>query len=135
ELRNKLGDELLQPHTCYYPLMKPLLERSWLSAAAHITGGGLTENLPRALPPRTAAEIHLDAWRVPPLFRLLERLGRLPPEEMLRTFNMGIGMVLVVPARHAVKVMRFLRRRHAACFEIGRVARGRAAVHYRGSWR
>ena len=135
ELKNKLSKELLKSHACYYPLLKPLLERNWVSAAAHITGGGLTENLPRALPPRTAAEVHLDAWPVPPLFCLLERLGRLPPEEMLQTFNMGIGMVLVVPARYAVKVVRFLRRRRAACFEIGRVVRGRAAVRYRGSWR
>lgn len=134
ELHKKLGSELLKPHWCYYPLMKPLLERDWLSAAAHITGGGLTENIPRVLPPGCAAEIHLDRWPVPPLFRILERLGSLPPDEMLRTFNMGIGMVLIVPPRHLAKVEAHLRRQRAACFPIGEVVRGRRQVRYRGRW-
>jgi len=134
ELKSTLGSELLKPHWCYYPLMKPLLERGWLSAAAHITGGGLTENLPRVLPKNCAAEIHLDRWPVPPLFRLLERLGDLPPTEMLRTFNMGVGMVLVVPARHRAAVERRLRRRRAPFYHIGEVTRGRRAVRYQGSW-
>ncbi|HKZ51804.1 MAG TPA: phosphoribosylformylglycinamidine cyclo-ligase [Candidatus Acidoferrales bacterium] len=134
ELNSKLGDKLLQPHQCYYLLMKPLLERGWLSAAAHITGGGLTENIPRVLPKRCAVEIHLDHWQVLPLFRLLERLGRLPAEEMLSTFNMGIGMVLIVPPAHVAKVERLLRRRRARFFHIGEVVRGRPQVHYRGSW-
>lgn len=135
ELGNKLGAELLKPHRCYYPLMRPLLEKGWLSAAAHITGGGMTENIPRVLPPRCAAEIHLDRWPVPLLFRLLERLGNLPADEMLRTFNMGIGMVLVVPARHRSKVETSLRRRRARFYDLGEVTPGRQQVHYRGSWR
>lgn len=135
ELKNTVGDELLRPHWCYYPLMKPLLERDWLSAAAHITGGGMTENIPRVLPAGCRAEIQLGRWPVPPLFRLLERLGELPADEMLRTFNMGIGMVLMVPLRHLSKVERFLRRRRARFFEIGEVIRGRRGVRYRGSWR
>lgn len=134
ELKNKLGAELLKPHWCYYPLMKPLLERGWLAAAAHITGGGLTENVPRVLPAGCAAEIHLDHWPVPPLFRLLERLGHLPPDEMLRTFNMGIGMVLVVPSRQLKNVERHLRRRRARYHVIGEVVRGRPPVRYRGDW-
>lgn len=134
EVNNNVGDELLRRHQCYYPLMKPLLERGWLSAAAHITGGGLTENIPRVLPDRCAVEIHLDRWPLPPLFRLLERLGSLPADEMLSTFNMGIGMVLIVPPEHAGRVERLLRRRRAAFFHIGEVVRGRPQVHYRGSW-
>jgi phosphoribosylformylglycinamidine cyclo-ligase len=134
ELKNRLGQELLNPHWCYYPLMKPMLERGWLTAAAHVTGGGLTVNLPRVLPRNCAAQVHLDGWPVPPVFRLLERLGNLPPDEMLRTFNMGVGMVLVVPRRHRPAVERFLRRRRAAYYHIGEVVRGRRAVRYRGSW-
>lgn len=134
ELRRRLGEELLQPHWCYYPALQPLLARGGLSAAAHITGGGLTENLPRVLPGRCAAEIHLDRWPVPPVFRLLERLSNLPPEEMLRTFNMGIGMVLIVPPRYRARVERALRRRRQRFFLIGQVVRGHPQVHYRGSW-
>ncbi|MGH9862258.1 MAG: phosphoribosylformylglycinamidine cyclo-ligase [Candidatus Acidiferrales bacterium] len=134
ELHNKLGAELLKPHWCYYPLMQPLVEPGWLSAAAHITGGGLTENIPRVLPRGCAAEIHLDRWPVPPLFRILERLGNLPADEMLRTFNMGIGMVLVVPPRHIAKVEAHLRKRRATYFPIGEVVRGGRQVRYRGRW-
>jgi phosphoribosylformylglycinamidine cyclo-ligase len=134
ELRCRLGDELLKPHWCYYPALEPLLAHGWLGAAAHITGGGLTENLPRVLPRRCGAEIHLDRWPLPPLFRLLQRLGNLPPGEMLRTFNMGIGMVLIVPPRHRAAVERSLRRRRQPFFHIGQVVRGRPQVHYRGSW-
>ena len=134
ELKNKLGRELLKPHRCYYPIMKPLLGNDWLSAAAHITGGGLTENIPRVLPRHCRAEIHLGCWSVPPVFRLLQRIGNLPAEEMLRTFNMGIGMVLIVPQRYSSNVKRFLRRHRASFFDIGEVGRGRPAVRYRGSW-
>lgn len=134
ELGGTLGVELLKPHLCYYPLLKPLLEREWLSAAAHITGGGLTENVPRVLPSRCGAEIDLHRWPLPAVFRLLQRLGSLAADEMLRTFNMGVGMVLVVPPQRLPAVVRLLRRRRAAFFEMGEVVRGRRQVHYRGSW-
>ncbi|MFQ5723499.1 MAG: phosphoribosylformylglycinamidine cyclo-ligase [Terriglobia bacterium] len=135
ELKAKVGEALLRPHWCYYPVMKSLLEKGWLSAAAHITGGGLTENVPRGLPRGCAAEIHLGSWPVLPVFGLLQRLGQVPAAEMLRTFNMGIGMVLIVPRRHLARVQRFLRKQRAAFFEVGEVVRGPQAVRYRGSWR
>ncbi len=135
ELKTTVGDALLQVHRCYYPLMKPLLEKGWLSAAAHITGGGLTENIPRVLPRNCAVEIRLGSWPVPPLFRLLERLGKLPAAEMLRTFNVGVGMVLIVPRRHVARVQKLLKRRRGKAFVIGEVVRGRPAVRYTGGWR
>ena len=135
ELKTTVGDALLQVHRCYYPLMKPLLEKGWLSAAAHITGGGLTENVPRVLPRNCAVEIKLGSWPVPPLFRLLGRLGKLPAGEMLRTFNMGVGMVLIVPRRRVARVQKFLKRRREKSFVIGEVVRGRPSVRYAGTWR
>jgi len=135
ELKNKVGAEMLKVHRCYYPLMKPLLDKTWLSAAAHITGGGLTENIPRVLPRHCAVEVRLGSWPIPPLFRLLERLGKLPAEEMLRTFNMGVGMALIVPKRHLVTVQKFLKRRREKSFVIGQVVRGHPSVRYSGSWR
>jgi phosphoribosylformylglycinamidine cyclo-ligase len=135
ELRTTVGEALLQPHRCYYPEMKPLLEKGWLSAAAHITGGGLTENVPRVLPRHCGVRIELASWSVPPLFRWLERLGSVPRDEMLRTFNMGIGMVLIVPVRHLAKVQRFLGRHRATAWEVGEVVCGARRVTYRGSWR
>ncbi|HXE75272.1 MAG TPA: phosphoribosylformylglycinamidine cyclo-ligase [Candidatus Xenobia bacterium] len=134
ELKSKLGAELLKIHRCYYPLMKPLLDNGWLTAAAHITGGGLSENIPRVLPRHCAVEIRLDSWSLPPLFRLLERLGNLPADEMLRTFNLGIGMVLMVSPRRLGQVERFLKQRRERFFVLGEVVRGRPSVRYEGSW-
>lgn len=134
ELASTVGEALLQPHWCYYPTLKSLLKHNWLSAAAHITGGGLTENVPRVLPRNCGAEIHLNRWPLPPLFQLLGRLGQLPADEMLRTFNLGIGMVLIVPSRHVSKVEGGLRRRRMKFFHVGEVVRGRPQVVYRGRW-
>ena len=89
-----LGDALLVPHRCYYPLLAPVLPQ--IKGMAHITGGGFEGNVPRCLPKGVAARINLDAWDVPPIFRLLQERGRVEEAEMYRVFNMGIGMVLVV---------------------------------------
>jgi phosphoribosylformylglycinamidine cyclo-ligase len=91
ELGRPLGEELLEPHRCYLDQLRSL---PW-KTAAHITGGGLPANLPRALPEDLAAEIDRSSWEVPPVFRLIARRGRISDEEMLGTFNMGLGMVLV----------------------------------------
>jgi phosphoribosylformylglycinamidine cyclo-ligase len=90
-LGRPLGEALLEPHRCYLHQMRSL---PW-KAAAHITGGGLPANLPRALPEDLAAEVDRSAWEVPPIFELIARRGRIPDEEMMGTFNMGLGMVLV----------------------------------------
>ena len=91
ELGRPLGDELLEPHRTY---LDDLRRSSW-KAAAHITGGGLVDNVPRALPEGLAAELRRSAWRTPPIFDLVARRGRVGDDEMLSTFNMGLGMVLV----------------------------------------
>ena len=94
QLETTLGDALLVPHRCYYPLLAPVLPQ--IKAMAHITGGGFEGNVPRCLPEGVAARINLDAWDVPPIFRLLQERGRVEEAEMYRVFNMGIGMVLVI---------------------------------------
>ena len=94
ELGVTLGESLLVPHRCYYPLVAPSLGH--IKAMAHITGGGLLENVPRVLPENTAAHFRAGAWEVPPIFRFIQEQGRVAEEEMYRVFNMGIGMVLVV---------------------------------------
>jgi phosphoribosylformylglycinamidine cyclo-ligase len=94
ELGMTIGEALLVPHRSYLPRVGPLLGAGGIKGMAHITGGGLTENVPRMLPSGMHAEIHRDGWRVPPIFRWLQRSGGLSDEEMLRTFNMGIGLVI-----------------------------------------
>jgi phosphoribosylformylglycinamidine cyclo-ligase len=104
-LDRPLVDELLEPTLIYGPAVLEATSRGLVHSAAHITGGGLVENLPRALPDGLGARIELDAWEVPPIFGLVERASSASREEMFRTFNMGIGMALVVPGsevEHAV---------------------------------
>lgn len=95
DLGRTVGDALLEPHRSYLPMIQPLLAAGRIKGLAHITGGGMTENLPRILPHGTAAEIDLAAWTAPPLFTWLQAAGGVPTDDMLRTFNMGIGLIVV----------------------------------------
>ena len=130
ELGRALGSELLAPHRCYWPLLRPLIESRWVKGMAHITGGGLTENPPRILPRGCALEIRLGSWPVPPIFHLIERRGDVPRDDMLRTFNMGIGMILLVAESHLEEVGWRLSKSREKFWIIGRVTRGRPGVKY-----
>ena len=94
ELGQTVGTALLEPHRSYLRLIQPLLDAGRIKGMAHITGGGITDNLPRILPHGTAAVIDAAAWDVPPLFRWLQASGKVPTEDMMRTFNMGIGLII-----------------------------------------
>ncbi|HEY82386.1 MAG TPA: phosphoribosylformylglycinamidine cyclo-ligase [Dehalococcoidia bacterium] len=93
ELGRTLGEELLEPHRCYYKQLKPLL--SLVKGMAHITGGGLVDNVPRVLPGGLMARFDSSAWTAPPIFQLIQQRGNVARDEMYRVFNMGIGMVLI----------------------------------------
>ena len=136
EVKNKIGAELLKPHRPYWPLLKTILARGWVSTMAHITGGGITGNLPRALPRNVQATIELGSWPVLPIFRYLARIGRIDRDELLQTFNLGVGMILVVPAKNISRVESELRRRREKFYLIGRIEpanRTRSRVVYTGS--
>jgi phosphoribosylformylglycinamidine cyclo-ligase len=132
EVGNKIGAELLKPHRCYWPLLEKPVANGWISAMAHITGGGLTGNLPRALPRTLRASVELGSWPVPPIFSYLARLGQLERDELLRTFNMGLGMVLIVPPAHLTAVEAELKRRREKFWVVGKVEHGAAEVLYQG---
>jgi len=135
DIGNKIGGELLKPHRAYWPLLKNVVGRGWVSSMAHITGGGITGNLPRALPRNVQAVVELGSWPVLPIFRYLAKLGSIDRDEMLRTFNLGIGMILVVPAKHVARVEAELKRRREKFYHIGRIegtTRGSARVVYSG---
>ena len=100
-----LGKELLRVHPNYQPLMASL-PAGMLHGAAHITGGGLLDNLPRVLPEGCRASIHSATWKLPQIFHLIQTLGNVPMDEMYQVFNMGIGMVLIVPAKRADEALR-----------------------------
>ncbi|MCI0402318.1 MAG: phosphoribosylformylglycinamidine cyclo-ligase [Acidobacteria bacterium] len=130
EIQGNVGAELLRVHKSYWRVVKPLVESSAVSALAHITGGGITENLPRVLPKNTGAVVELDSWPVPPIFHHLQKLGNVPQGDMLRTFNMGIGMVLVVPLGKLKRVQTVLRAAGEKGYTIGRIVRGERKVSY-----
>jgi phosphoribosylformylglycinamidine cyclo-ligase len=134
EIQNKIGAELLKPHRCYWPLLKGIVSKGWLSGMAHITGGGITGNLPRVLPRNTIAVIELGSWPVLPIFRYLANLGKIDQTELLQTFNMGAGMILVVPAKNVSKVESELRRRRQKFYPIGHIKTisGAPRVAYNG---
>jgi len=101
ELSRTVGEALLEPHRSYLPIIKPVLDGGRIKGMAHITGGGITDNLPRVLPHGTAAVVDTSAWDVPPLFTWLRRSGDIPHDDMMRTFNMGIGLIVVTARDHA----------------------------------
>jgi phosphoribosylformylglycinamidine cyclo-ligase len=135
---NKIGAELLKPHLCYAPVLKNIVARGWVSALAHITGGGIPGNLPRVLPTGVKAEIDLESWPVPPIFKYLAELGKMDRDELLQSFNMGVGMILVVPPKFVKSVEADLKKRREKYFLIGRIERsesGKARVVLSGSLR
>jgi phosphoribosylformylglycinamidine cyclo-ligase len=126
-----VAELLLAPHRSYFSLLEPLLDTSVLKGMAHITGGGITENLPRILPAGTAAEIRKGSWPVLPIFAFMQQRGGIEEAEMYRAFNMGIGMILVVSPEDLNFVTGHFAARNEPCHEIGIVTCGDARVHYR----
>jgi phosphoribosylformylglycinamidine cyclo-ligase len=134
ETRTVLGDELLRVHVSYLKAITALLKANSLSAAAHITGGGITDNLPRALPKGLAAVIHTDSWSPPPLFDMLRAIGDIPEADWRRTFNLGAGMILIIPAERVNSALRALKHTGEKPWIIGEVIqqrRGKSRVEYR----
>jgi phosphoribosylformylglycinamidine cyclo-ligase len=119
-----LGEELLRPTRIYVKPVLELLARFPVKGLAHITGGGLVDNIPRVLPPGCRAELDLDAWPLPEIFQVIQKVGSIERTEMLRTFNCGIGMVAVTDEEHAGEVLECLQTMGEQAFRIGRVVEG-----------
>jgi phosphoribosylformylglycinamidine cyclo-ligase len=130
ELKDKTGAALMRTHRSYLSVIKKLAGAEVVSGLAHITGGGITENLPRILPKGMGASIDLASWQPPPLFGHLQQLGNVTQDEMLRTFNMGIGLIAVIPAEKIKKAKAILNRANERHCLIGRVVRGERKVSY-----
>lgn len=126
-----LGEELLLPTQIYAPGVLKVAEEFDLKAAAHVTGGGITENLPRVIPDNVNAEVYLGTWPVKNIFTFIQRVGDIDLFEMLRTFNMGLGMILVVPPTQVRKVLSLLDRNLYRAYEVGEIVEGTGQVRYR----
>jgi phosphoribosylformylglycinamidine cyclo-ligase len=130
-LKAKAGAALMKVHRSYLPAIRQLTKAGVVAGMAHITGGGITENLPRILPKGIAAEIDTGSWPVPPLFTYLQQLGGVPQDEMLRTFNMGIGLIVVVPQAKWKRGQTLLGRVGETFHVIGQAVKGNRTVVYR----
>ena len=131
ELGATVGEALLAPHRQYLGPLRGPIAGGYVKALAHITGGGITENLPRVLPPGTAAEIRLGSWETPAVFRFLQRSGEVADAEMLRVFNMGVGMIAIVAPEDRDRLAAHLDARSERHFTIGEVVAGDREVRYR----
>jgi phosphoribosylformylglycinamidine cyclo-ligase len=128
-----LADELLQVHRSYLRAIQAVLDKNLIAAAAHITGGGITDNLPRVLPKGLAAFIQTNLWQVPPLFEMIRSIGKVPEADWRRTFNLGVGMITVIPQKKLDETMRLLNRMGEKPWIIGEVTlqrRGKGRVQY-----
>jgi len=130
ELATTVGDALLAPHRSYLKAVTPLLEARLVKGMAHITGGGITENLPRVLPWGCAASVDPASWTVPPVFRVLQERGAIATDEMFRAFNMGIGLIVICSADAADLAVRTLRDAGETGTVVGHVVAGNRDVQY-----
>ncbi len=126
-----VAEALMEPHISYAKLMQIVMKVVKVKGMAHITGGGITENLPRILPEGLGAEINLHSWTSPPLFKFLQETGNVSESEMLRTFNMGMGYLFVVSAQQAEKAMETVELAGQQCMHIGRIITGEGEVQYK----
>src|SRR5438067_9017971 len=125
EIKGKVGNELMKTHRSYWAIIKKLIAAECVSALAHITGGGITENLPRVLPRGVSAVIEYGRIPVLPIFTHLQSLGNVPQDDMMRTFNMGIGMLVVVPSKKFKKAETVLDRAGEKYYaKVGRIVKG-----------
>src|SRR5713226_4398764 len=124
ELGETISAALLKPHVSYLRALDGLLDSGTIKGLAHITGGGLLENIPRILPEGTSVQIKRGSWPVLPIFEMMQRIGNIEDAELHRTFNMGIGMVVVCAQKDVARITSQARERGTNCFEIGRVNQG-----------
>ena len=132
ELGKTIGEELLTPTRLYPRVCLPIIREFDIHGMVHITGGGFYDNIPRALPKNMSVEIDASAWEMPAIFRLLQQWGNVDWPEMYRTFNMGIGMVIMASAAESQKIKAHFAAAGETCYEIGRVTRGQQDVTIKG---
>ena len=129
-LKEKAGAALMKTHRSYLHVIQKLAAAGLTTGMAHITGGGITENLPRILPKNIGAQIETGSWPVLPIFEHLRELGQVSEDEMMRTFNMGVGLIAVIPAAKFTRAKNLLDRAEEKFYVIGRVVKGERRVHY-----
>jgi len=129
-IKEKAGTALMKTHRSYLPVIQKMVTAGVTTGMAHITGGGITENLPRILPKNVSAQIEMGSWPVLPIFEHLRTLGQVSDEEMMRTFNMGVGLIAAIPAEKFKKAKNLLDKAEEKFYVIGRIVKGDRKVQY-----
>jgi phosphoribosylformylglycinamidine cyclo-ligase len=129
-IKDKAGAALMKTHRSYLSVIQKLVTAGVTAGMAHITGGGITENLPRILPKGTSAQVEIGSWPVQPIFEHLRTLGQVSEEEMMRTFNMGVGLIAIIPAAKFPRTKNLLDRAEEKFHVIGRIVKGDRKVQY-----
>ena len=133
ELGRTIGDVLLEPHRSYLQVIAPLLDAELVKGMAHITGGGITDNLPRIFPDAVHAAVDRSTWRPPAIFEWLQRTGNVPVDDMFRTFNMGVGLIVVCAAKDEQRTLELLGRAgETNAWRVGEIRAGGSGVRYVG---
>lgn len=132
-LKEKVGDKtfieaILEPHMCYYSIVKELFDTNIIHGMAHITGGGIKENLNRILPENVNAEIDLSKYKVLDIFKIIRKYGNVSDSEMIRTYNMGVGLTIVVSKENVERVKEHIKNKGVDCYEIGEIVKGNKQV-------
>jgi phosphoribosylformylglycinamidine cyclo-ligase len=131
EFGRSVGEELLEPHRCYYNILKGPVSKGLIKGMAHITGGGFIDNIPRVLPEKHSAEIVKGSWPIPNIFRYLQAVGQIDFQEMFRTFNMGIGMVVIISPDKYEVFIREMKKVREKIFLIGEIVKGPRKVRFK----
>ena len=125
-------DLIMRPHKCYYQACKDLFDQSMIKGLAHITGGGIQDNLARILPHAVDAIVDLEAIKIPEVFEIIRSEGNVSDEDMMRTFNMGVGLAVVIGPESKDPVMRHISQNDCVCYDIGRIVKGEKKVRFEG---
>jgi phosphoribosylformylglycinamidine cyclo-ligase len=124
EIKGTLGEVLLNVHRSYLTIVDAVMRRFDVHGLSHITGGGIVGNTLRVIPKGLSLSIEWNSWKRPAIFDLIQKSGNVPEKEMRRTFNLGVGLIMIVPSRDSEAVAEFVRRRGERCFVVGEVIRG-----------
>lgn len=138
-LNEKIGEKtfieaILEPHRCYYKTIKELFPQNIITGLAHITGGGIKENLNRILPEKLNAEIDANKYQILDIFKVIKEYGNIDEQEMLRTFNLGVGLTVVAKKENSEKIIKHIKSKGINCYEIGRIVPGNKQVEVIGEF-